>query len=113
MAITRDDIVAIAPEFAGLSQNVFTVAIADSALLINAPKWGTRADMAQKYLAAHMIGMSHPDEASPVVSQESAGGVSRMYAVGFDADPRSYSLTRHGRFYLDLLRSFRTTPIVP
>lgn len=112
---TQADITKIAPEFtvASVGQPAFDLAIADSALMINAIRWGTRADMAQRYLAAHLIALAFPDLSPPLVTREMAGGVSRDYAIAMPTDQRALATTRFGRVYLDLLRMFRATPIVP
>lgn len=86
MAITWDDVTAIAPELAiegVVSETTQDAIVAHTLALLNETSWGDRYDMACAYYAAHVatVTVRGGNGAAGNVVSESIGDVSRTYAV--------------------------------
>lgn len=79
MAVEKEDIVAMAPELASLSDAAFALAIADATAELPSAKWGDLHDRAVRLLAAHILSLS-PSSSRGAVTGETVGSVSRTYA---------------------------------
>lgn len=105
--ITWADVVAIAPELASVGVTSQNAILADVALRLNAARWGTRYDMASKYMAAHLgtLTLRGGNGPSGNVVGESVGSVSRQYESSspMGTDPL-WDKTTYGRQYRQLLR---------
>lgn len=107
MAIQASDVTArwpmLASLFAGDTIGAIDTALADAALQVDVATWGPRATLATIHLAAHALFLAHPElSPSGPVQSESAGGVSRSYAVTAVPGGSSYASTAAGREYLRL-----------
>lgn len=106
MAVTATDVTNRAKEFADLEDAEVERAITDAALQINRNVWGTKADLATIYLAAHLLSLANPSlvtVAGPVQS-EKVGDVSRTYAVA-TVSAQGLAMSRWGQEYLRLRNS--------
>lgn len=85
MAITKADVVAIAPELSGVDEDTVNVFIADAALLEPSSSWDSGLyPLVHKYLTAHLLtvaGHAPAASAQGPISSMSVGGVSVSYAV--------------------------------
>jgi hypothetical protein len=79
MAVVQADVVRIAPELTSLAAGDFTAAIADALLEQDANTWGAMLDLGTKWLAAHKLGVSHPElvQVTPIRAYEQMGGSDR------------------------------------
>ena len=110
---TVTDVVTRAKEFASLATGSppvsaeISLAIADASLMMNNQVWGTLAELAQTYLAAHLLTVRNPQLALPAgpASEDKVGEISTSYAVAAGPVTESnYSSSRWGREYLTLQR---------
>ena len=117
---TVTDVVTRAQEFLSLATGSYpaytsvtiSLAIADASLMMNNTVWGPLAELAQTYLAAHLLTIRNPQLALPAgpVSEDRVGEVSSKYAVASGPVTESnYSASRWGREYLTLQRMIPQT----
>lgn len=107
MAITWTHVLEIAPELSVVAPSTRAALLEDVALQVSASAWGTRADLASKYLAAHLATLSQRGGAGPsgAVGGESVGDVSISYLSGTPpANATDYASTTYGREFARLLR---------
>lgn len=97
MAITWDDVVAIAPELSTVSVEMQNALIAYVEEEISSTTWGARAARGKVYLAAHLATMSARVGSAGPVTSETVGSVSRSYAV--DASSAPSGSTSYGAEY--------------
>jgi hypothetical protein len=97
MAITKADVLARFAEFATIQDPEWTAVIGDASLSVNATLYGSKADLANIYLTAHLLGVAHPSMVpTGRVTSESMDGTSYRYAVadhavaGDDLDTTPY-----------------------
>lgn len=106
--ISWDDVTTVAPELSAVPTDTRTAILADVALQISVTAWGgsDRADMASKYLAAHLgtLALGGANGGGPVVS-EVVGQVSRSYASPMGNTPGSEGSTRYGLEFMRLRRA--------
>ena len=74
MALTRDTFLLKFPEFTPTPALTVAAHLADALLQIDAAIWGTKADIAQGYLAAHFLTLSPTGQNARMIVQ--AKGVS-------------------------------------
>lgn len=86
-------------------------ALAQAVNRTNTIAWGSKADDATLYLAAHIATIMKNGSATPAgpVTSEAVGSVSRSYGVSLVAARENYASTVWGRMYLEL----RSTLFVP
>jgi hypothetical protein len=105
VAITKTDVLLIAPELSGVADDTWDALIADAALQMNVDVWGTRYNLGAKYLVAHLATLT-TRRGSPLVSSQTVGPVSVSYAVGTPTDGGSdLESTPYGREYRRLARA--------
>jgi hypothetical protein len=104
MAVTKADVILIAPELSALDDATFNAFLADGQKLHSQAAWGAKYDMALKYWLVSS-GFGSGAGAHGSVSSMTVGGVTVSYATSAAKGAASdYSTTRYGRFYLTLLR---------
>lgn len=101
---TKADIILIAPELSGLSDSTFSLAIADAELYINSSLYGSLADLAKRYFAAHCLAVwtASPANASGAVASEKAGRVEVRYQVNANMSREFLGMTKYGQMVIDL-----------
>ena len=101
MAITWDDVVAIAPELASVLDTQQTAFLNAVNLQVSDDTWYEEADEGRKYLAAHLATISRKRGQGPTTAQ-SAGQISQSFAnmMQFGA----LGTTSYGLEYQRLLR---------
>lgn len=115
--IVKADVTAFAPELDLVAAAVWTDVLAYTNLMaLTSDDDAVTIRMARIFFAAHMVTMQDRaanGSAGPVTA-ESSGGVRRSYGlVAQSGDPGSYTQTRYGLLYLDVLkRSLCTGPTV-
>jgi hypothetical protein len=107
VAATISTVRRIAAEFASVSDDDVQGFLDDAALELSADFWGDLYARAQALVAAHLLGIAHPELALPPgpISAEAVGAVSRSYAVAPAAQNSRWGTSRHGVEYLRLLRT--------
>lgn len=108
MAVTRTDVLAIAPELGTIApeDGRWAAFIADAYSELGAAVWGTRLDRGAKYLVAHWMTVSTGNAGGALkgaVLSESVGGISRTYAQP-TATRGTYASTSYGAEFLRLQR---------
>lgn len=98
MAITKDDVLLIAPELSAVPDGTWTQLIADAYLQLSPTFWDLRLDLAAKYLVAHLATLTQRG-GSPLVSSQTVGPVSVTYAVGSSLGASSLESTPYGQEY--------------
>lgn len=103
MAITKTDVLLIAPELTAITDNQWTAIIADAYEELNESAWGTRRDKAAKYLAAHKATLfSRGGQAQ--VKSETVGDISVTYdTASVNEDPMK--ATSYGVEYTRMVRT--------
>lgn len=115
MIATKDDVLAVAPEFATVTDPQFAAAFRLVGPLIPEADLGERAAIAGAYRIAHFLAKSRPELSpdSKVVVSETLGPLSRTYAVALPpAYLRDLSSTKYGLAYLDVIGGVLFTGIV-
>ena len=108
---TKADILLIAPELSDMTTDQFNLAIADSSVLVSMASCSSKTNIAQRYLAAHLLTIARPDSGglSPSgasVTGEKAGRESRTYGTASSSiDAGDYSLTKYGIMYMSVIKS--------
>lgn len=99
-------------EFAAVADATLDIYIARATARVSADWSDTIRDTAILYLAAHLYALDAQGTgaASGAVSSESAGSVSRSYAVS--ATSTGYGATHWGRVFEQLLREQHFGPVV-
>lgn len=106
---TRDNVILIAPELCGVSEPLFALILADVAIEVGTI-FGRNQEKAQRYLAAHYLTLSNPDNVSRnpnvvgAISQIKTGDESMSYGDGIK-DPTRYDTTSYGRVFKSMMRS--------
>lgn len=97
MAVLQADVVGIAPELAGVPAGEFTTAIADAQSEVSAEAWGSDYDRAVKWLAAHKLAISHPEQSGP-------GNRTYSYETPTEVEAGPFARTRFGLEYWRMLQ---------
>ena len=116
MAVTKADVVLIAPELSAVADGVFTAYLADAELELDLAAYGERADLAKKLHVAHHMTRSGYGTGGGRgdVTSESVGQVSRSYAAptSSSSTPSPLSSTRYGQRLIALNRSLSPRVLV-
>lgn len=104
MAVTPEDVRAIAPELAERYDEDLERWIAQAERRVNRRAWGARADDGVTFLAAHLALRASQGSKAPAgpVASVAVGDVSQSFATPAEAD--SYDTTFAGQQYKELLR---------
>jgi len=114
MATSVDGFKARFKEFDCEESSRIQVFLDDALLYCDATKFGTRADQAQYYLAAHLMKLSDlaaSGASGPLVS-EKVGEVSKSYAQASSESDAQLGMTAYGSEYLRIRRTILVTPFV-
>lgn len=98
MAIAPADVRNIAPELAGLLDPEIQAAINDALLEQDPTTWGNLLDVGTKYLAAHKLAISHPEQSGP-------GNRTYTYETPVEQKAGPYSRSRFGLEFWRLVRT--------
>lgn len=105
-ATTKTNVLIVAPELSTVEDDAWTLVLADVASEISASVYGSKQEMAQRYLAAHyltLISMSaDAKQTSGPVSSETVGQVSKSYAQVNYRDRNRFDETVYGRMFNQL-----------
>jgi len=108
---TQANILLIAPELSAISDaNIWALILADVTADVISTTFGTKQEIAQRYLAAHRLTLSlpsnlrNPNVAGPL-SAESTGKVSRSYGKGSYVGADRNDETSYGRMFNQIKRS--------
>jgi len=102
VATVAADVRNIAPELrdvVAVPDAEVTAAIADAVLELSAAQWGTVYDMATKWMAAHKLGVAHPELCQP------AGTRIRIYETPGSLEAGQLGSTRFGVEFVRLRRT--------
>lgn len=98
------------PSLAAVSEEARAIILGDCYEMLNATKWGTKLDLAVKYLAAHTGALTLRGAAAGSVgpvSSESLGDAARSYAVAAVSEAQNdLDATIWGRRYKMLCRAY-------
>ena len=105
---TKADIVLIAPELAGLSDDTFNLVIADAEIVIG--NHGTKTDLIKRYYSAHCLAVwtATPASAGGAVASEKSGRVAVSYATSVDKG--FLAMTKYGQMVIELMQYKKPTP---
>ena len=112
ITITWADVVAVAPALASVPPTTQDVVIADVKGRMLNGLWGDRANMAAKYLAAHLAAMSLRSANGPVgaVTDATVDKISRGFTG--PTDPDDYDATPWGVQYKRIRDQIFRVPVV-
>ena len=85
MSVTRITLIARFPEFTSTPEALVNASIADAILQVDSDYYGTKADMAITYLAAHLIALNPLGEMARLDKK----GEKTIYLLLFDKVKRS------------------------
>src|SRR5690606_17941828 len=103
MAVTPEDVRAIAPELDSVPTDLIERFIAMAERRVNRKAWGARADDGVTFLAAHLLTMRKrgaSGQTGPLASV-SVGDVSQSFAVQA-SDGKNYNATSYGQEFATL-----------
>jgi hypothetical protein len=106
----RNNVLLIAPELSGVSQDLITLVLADVAIEVGTI-FGRKQEQAQRYLAAHYLTLSNPcnvsrnPNVSGPISQMKTGDESVSYGGGKVKNPSRYDETSYGRMFESIKRT--------
>jgi Protein of unknown function (DUF4054) len=101
MAITKTDVLNVAPELTAISDPQWAALIGYAYAQMDPDIWATWLDMGAAYLVAHLATLTRRHGTGPVQS-ESVGQVSRSYQA-FPLTAGALESTAYGNEYLRLL----------
>lgn len=104
MATTKNDVICIAPELSEVNITLFNKVLADVVLLVSS-QFGSKRDMAQRYLTAHILTVLLQDSADTIsgpIRSERAGQEEIEYSEGQISDFSRYDLTKYGQLYMSI-----------
>jgi hypothetical protein len=108
MAVTKADVLLIAPELAAVDDARFTAALEGAELQVNAVALGTRADAAKRYYVAHLLTVTQlASQGHGEVVSETVGSVSRTYAG--PSSSGSLGVVESSRYWAEYMRIVRST----
>ncbi len=111
MAVVYTDVQELATEFASLSQSRIESFIERAERRLNSDFWGDLYDDAVLYMTAHMLRLASGTGSGGAVTSESAGALSRSYAVPTGCPPQ-YASSPYGVEYWAMLQGLRYKTIV-
>lgn len=100
---TKAAVLLTAPELSTVTDDQWTQAIDDAELLMNSTAFDTRAELAARYLVAHLLTMSQR-RGGGNVSSVSVGPVSVQYGISVASDASTFDQTSYGRQFKLLAR---------
>ena len=107
---TKANILLIAPELSVVGDDTWTLILADVAAEVSSSIFGTKQEIAQRYLAAHRLTLSLPSNlrnpnTAGALTSEGTGRVSKSYGKGSYAGQDRNDETSYGRMYNQIKRS--------
>jgi hypothetical protein len=102
---TRDNVIAIAPELASVSQEAFDLVLADVKVEAPASIYKSRTEQAQRYLAAHYLTISGASPSfagsgtSGPLTKKKVGEVEESYGNVSIKDATRYDTTSYGKVF--------------
>lgn len=119
MALTTlDNIKAVAQDDSNIqglhdSDKAVVQALADVALLVPEGRFGTMAEILQRYLGAHLLSLAFQAVGGQgPLSSETIGGISQSFTLPYLNQKTVYGSTQYGLHYLDLLNKIVVRPRV-
>ena len=110
---TKANILIIAPELSTVSDDAFTLIIADAAREFTEDEYGDNEEVVQRWWCAHMLTISNNPSGSGIgsgpVKRERVDDVEIEYdnnTSGASAE-LGYNSTRYGRTFLDYYKKYR------
>lgn len=101
---TKENILLIAPHLSVLDDALFTLVIADVILQVGATYYGKKTEVAQRYLAAHVMQLTF-NEGSSNIRKDKVGSVEREFDVrSILSNPTRYDTTAYGMVFWSLNR---------
>jgi hypothetical protein len=111
VAVTKADVVLIAPELSTVPEDTFAALIDDAAAQMNEGVWGARYELGMKYLVAHLATLTVTKGAPPLQSV-TVGPVSRSYAMSVSESASALRSTSYGLEYLRLVQIVAALAVV-
>lgn len=107
MSVTPAQVKAIATEFASTDNDAVQGAIDLAEERTNRTAWGSKADTSVIYMAAHLLKLDALQSTAPInpITSESAGPLSRSYAVDAASSEDDLNSTIWGKRYKGLQRT--------
>ncbi|MEW5804286.1 MAG: DUF4054 domain-containing protein [bacterium] len=107
---SQTKVLTIAPELSGVRTSVWTLILADVAAEVTFDTYGSRQEIAQRYLAAHYLTLIKDDplrraDAAGPVASDSSGQVSTNYVAVNYRDRNRYDETLYGRMFNQIRKS--------
>ena len=113
---TKTLILSIAPDLSAMTDDQFAQAIVDAAVLVTLPGCPSKIELAQRYLAAHLLEIARPQDSGgsnssgSALTGEKAGRESRNYgSAPKTASATDYSSTKYGVMYMSIVKSCAST----
>lgn len=115
---TKENVILIAPELSVVSNELFTLILADVALEVSSASFGAKQEQAQRYLAAHYLTISTGSASSSAsagsVKKEKVGEVEVEYSDSLkdilsSIKASRFDETKYGRQF----ESVKRTAILP
>ena len=113
---TKANILLIAPELSTMSGDAFNLAISDASAIVTLPECPAKVELAQRYLAAHLLTIARPQASgglSPsgaALTGEKAGRESRNYgSVSGNSSGFGYGSTKYGIMFENIVQSCAST----
>lgn len=106
-ATSKTNVLSIAPELSSIDNDIWMLILADVASEVSSSIYGTKQEMAQRYLAAHyltLISAANKQTSGPL-SSERVGQVSMSYAQINYLNRNRYDETSYGRVFNSIRRS--------
>lgn len=124
--VTAADVIAIAPEFAGMDDAQIEPFIEIARDFVNETTWGSKAANGIRYLAAHLVktlGIDADDatgntDATGPITSERVGDLSRSYgsalsnAAHASLSDQMLATTRYGQVFVMYRKTLLITPMV-
>lgn len=117
MAPTASDLKTRFPEFDSVADATVNLFISDAALSINTSVFGNKSDLANIYLAAHLLSLSDVSGggggAAGQITEEKVGDLTRKYGSGsVSVNNDGINSTKYGQAYLRLRKESVLKPIL-
>lgn len=107
MAVTPWEFKTLFPEFGALPNQRLQVWLDQAELCVNRVVWGSKADLAVNYMAAHLLATFDGDKTasgSGPITQKKVGEVSASFGFSAEMLDSALASTKYGRHYRQLLR---------
>ena len=113
---TKEKVLLIAPELSSVSDELFDLILADVSVMVNLSDCPQKQELAERYLAAHLLTIARDETAGGVpaaaggpVTGERAGRESRTYGSVNVDDANRYDTTKYGRVFNNIVKGCVTT----